>query len=281
MFQFTISAYLTDEPTDTHVIVVDGSDRIVVSFRGTTSGKNLKTDIRISQRPLEQVIPTAEIAQPSQGIIELMDSRAWKRSRVHSGFSAAYSSVSTELIKNVRKLYEDKRRPVFLTGHSLGGSLATLCSLDLHISLGLHSSEIFVSTFGAPRLGNRVFQQLYDETILSCWRIVVAPDMVAKLPRFGYKHCGKKVLLTADGDLFIDPNALELKLWSGDKPGMLYHRKASYLLAMRAWCDLHHGEQYVPEFWGWPFSPDDSRRYVQDTHFTYVTTNTFHRSPHP
>mmetsp|Transcript_5164 Transcript_5164/g.15445 ORF Transcript_5164/g.15445 Transcript_5164/m.15445 type:complete len:813 (-) Transcript_5164:115-2553(-) len=261
VFTFEIAAYFADKPTDTHVIVVDGSDRIVISFRGTTSGKNLKTDIRIAQRQLSQVIPSSKAYEPCPERKELMDSKIWKASRVHSGFSAAYLSVGSDLIAKVKDLYEKKQRPIFLTGHSLGGSLANLCSLDLYVSLGLQNKEIFVSTFGAPRVGNKHFQVMYDEAIPSCWRIVVGPDMVAKLPRFGYKHCGKKVLLTASGDLFIDPNALELKLWSGEKPGMLYHRKASYLLAMRAWCDINHGEEYVPEFWAWPFSPDDSRRF--------------------
>eukprot|EP00188_Purpureofilum_apyrenoidigerum_P001342 Plantae.Rhodophyta-Purpureofilum_apyrenoidigerum.ctg17283.p1 GENE.Plantae.Rhodophyta-Purpureofilum_apyrenoidigerum.ctg17283~~Plantae.Rhodophyta-Purpureofilum_apyrenoidigerum.ctg17283.p1 ORF type:complete len:818 (-),score=148.80 Plantae.Rhodophyta-Purpureofilum_apyrenoidigerum.ctg17283:91-2544(-) len=261
VFTFEIAAYFADKPTDTHVIVVDGSDRIVISFRGTTSGKNLKTDIRIAQRQLNQVIPSTKLESTLPARQELMNSKLWKASRVHSGFSAAYLSVGKDLIAKVKELYETKQRPIFLTGHSLGGSLANLCSLDLYVSLGLQNKEIFVSTFGAPRVGNKPFQMMYDEAIPSCWRIVVGPDMVAKLPRFGYKHCGKKVLLTASGDLFIDPNALELKLWSGEKPGMLYHRKASYLLAMRAWCDINHGEEYVPEFWAWPFSPDDSRRF--------------------
>ncbi len=277
VFKFKIAAYIKDKPTDTHALVVDGADRIVLAFKGTTSTQNLKTDINMFYSKLKNVLPTKlgedDIegdAQAEEG--ELTKTKEWKRAKIHKGFAVAYGAVGPELLSVVKKLVDAKRRPIFLTGHSLGGALATVCSLDLFARLGITRREIFVSTFGAPRVGNRAFHRLYDEHVPIHWRIVVGPDVVAKLPKLGFIHVGKKVLLTKDGDLFIDPNSLELNLWSGDAASILYHRKASYLLAMRAWCERHHGDEYLPEFWPFPVSKDDTRRFQHAMTKTNLST---------
>ncbi|KAA8496867.1 Phospholipase A1-II 1 [Porphyridium purpureum] len=263
-FDFTISKLIQHKATDTNAIVVDGSDRIIVSFRGTTSAKNLKTDIAIKLRRLDATIPTARdearigFAEDLQWVYE---NPLYTKGRLHQGFSEAYQAVAEAVLIEVRDLYKAKRRPVFLTGHSLGGCLATLCSLDLALSLGLGKRELFVSTFGSPRLGNAQFRELYNQIVPIHWRFALTPDLVTKLPKIGYKHCGKKVLVTTGGELFLDPNALELKIWHGETASVLYHRKASYLLAIRGWCELHHGDEYVPPFWAWPVGPEDSKRF--------------------
>lgn len=54
---------------------------------------------------------------------------------VHSGFLSAYDSVKVKVFSLVDALTADASpaRPwrVFVTGHSLGGALATLCSYEL------------------------------------------------------------------------------------------------------------------------------------------------------
>lgn len=263
VFKFTIADYIKDEETDTHVLIVDGFDRLVVSFKGTTSLKNMKTDVKVFHTALRNLLPTPLPTADDYpaATVELCASKKWRRAQVHQGFATAYRAIASRLLSVLRELQENKRRPVFLTGHSLGGALATVCSLDLFVTLGLTRREIFLSTFGSPRVGNRPFQELFDEAVPIYWRMVVGPDVVAKLPNIGYRHCGKKVFITVDGDLFMDPNSLELNLWSGDTASIQYHRKASYLLAMRAWCEKHHGDEYVPEFWPFPVSQDDAKRF--------------------
>lgn len=268
VFPFVVADYIADKETDTHVLIIDGSDRIIIAFKGTTSTKNLKTDINMFYSSASSLLPSkdpdgAEDEDDERDAMksELLKTYSWKRAKIHKGFAVAYAAISIKLIRVLKVLQAKKRRPVFLTGHSLGGALATVCSLDIYFRLPMNKKEIFVSTFGAPRVGNRHFQLIYNQSIPIHWRIVVGPDVVAKLPKMGYKHVGKKVLITVDGDLFIDPNSLELNLWSGDVASILYHRKASYLLAMRAWCERHHGDEYVPEFWPFPVSKDDTKRF--------------------
>lgn len=129
--------------------------------------------------------------------------------------------------------------------------------------MDLTAEDVVVITFGAPRVGNKEFQNIYDERISSHWRVVIAPDLIPSLPKVGYVHVGKKVLLTASGDLFIDPNSMEMSLWGKQAQSLLYHRKSSYLLAMRSWCKRHDKGAYKPPFWEWPVTEEDSKRFPE------------------
>eukprot|EP00180_Rhodochaete_pulchella_P000675 Plantae.Rhodophyta-Rhodochaete_pulchella.ctg15038.p1 GENE.Plantae.Rhodophyta-Rhodochaete_pulchella.ctg15038~~Plantae.Rhodophyta-Rhodochaete_pulchella.ctg15038.p1 ORF type:complete len:783 (-),score=113.47 Plantae.Rhodophyta-Rhodochaete_pulchella.ctg15038:2726-5074(-) len=263
IFRFRIVKFLKDKATDTTVVVVDGDDRIIVAFRGTASKKNLQTDLKIKQTALTDVCPSEEFDRPLGGCTydAIMESRTFQHAAVHSGFAEAYTNVAPGVIAAVKSLYDTVKRPIFFTGHSLGGALAVLCCLDVALVSGLGEGDLAVTTFGSPRVGNRKFHDIYNSVVPNTWRIELAPDLVCRLPKAIYVHVGRKVLLSANGDLFLDPNALELNLWSGNASSMVYHRKASYMLALRAWCENHHGEDYVPEFWPWPISADDSRRF--------------------
>jgi hypothetical protein len=75
---------------------------------------------------------------------------------VHRGFLDDYNSVAVQVfvaVNQIRERYGSKR--VLVTGHSLGGVLATLAAIDLK----LHDSfsDVMVITFGEPRLGNAQF----------------------------------------------------------------------------------------------------------------------------
>jgi len=54
---------------------------------------------------------------------------------VHSGFLSAYDSIKVKVLNLVDTLTADasEEHPwqIFVTGHSLGGALATLCAYDL------------------------------------------------------------------------------------------------------------------------------------------------------
>ena len=78
---------------------------------------------------------------------------------VHRGFLDDYNSVAVQVfvaVNQIREKYGAKR--VLVTGHSLGGVLATLAAIDLK----LHDSfsDVSLITFGEPRLGNAQFAPL-------------------------------------------------------------------------------------------------------------------------
>ncbi|CAN0253869.1 unnamed protein product, partial [Discosporangium mesarthrocarpum] len=91
-----------------------------------------------------------------------------------------------------------------MTGHSLGGALATLTTLDLVREYP--GVQITMYNFGSPRVGNRqareAFVDLYDSLVGDSFRVVNDLDVVARLPRgrrasrvIDYEHAGCTVMV--------------------------------------------------------------------------------------
>ena len=82
------------------------------------------------------------------------------KANVHAGFQRVYMSVREDLLALVEAVLTKRRRKLRITGHSLGGALATLFALDAVTSLA-SPRDVCVTTFGSPRVGNRAFAALY------------------------------------------------------------------------------------------------------------------------
>eukprot|EP01133_Synstelium_polycarpum_P006189 gene6189-7169_t len=65
-----------------------------------------------------------------------------------------------------------------VTGHSLGGSLATLAGY--HLSLTYSNTSVY--TFGSPRTGNAEFAKLYNDQVKQSLRFVYSEDTIPHLP---------------------------------------------------------------------------------------------------
>lgn len=333
-----MARYAIGRRTDTHALVVDAPDRIIVAFKGSTNLADLRTDISVFTVDIETVLalplsgalrtgegatltddaeagatpegtggaggdgggdqerasaaagaagglhgdggdvpppsnpnptptPTSGAAPISSAPSSSAGSRylraamrqaSWfsllldklrGRATVHTGFSSAYLSVRREVVESVMALYRERPRPIWLTGHSLGGALATLCSYDLARRVAVPAEEISVVTFGAPRVGNAAFREVYNNLIPRHWRVVLASDVVTKLPKLGYLHVGNQALLTNEAQLFIDPSFVELKWFHWKDTSIRTHRKGNYISAMQEWCRTEHGPLYAPDFW--------------------------------
>lgn len=170
-FKFRVTAAINEPETDTQVLVIDGSDRIIVSFKGSTSLRNLRTSLAGHRRRLSKVVPTAsEDTRESEAIRwHKLFGATYSSACVHAGFAHAYASVAVRVLAAVRTCLERESRPVMLCGHSLGGALATICSLDIWGTLRLSRRHILVSTYGSPRVGNESFQKLYDSAVPLHW----------------------------------------------------------------------------------------------------------------
>jgi len=108
-----------------------------------------------------------------------------RRQRVHSGFWRALNSVWPQL----DKILQAYQCPVYFTGHSLGGAVATLASLQYKATA--------VYTFGAPRVGNAEVARRFNQT--NCYRFMNDKDIVPKVPPKNcideYRHGGKVITL--------------------------------------------------------------------------------------
>ena len=69
--------------------------------------------------------------------------------KIHSGFNEAFSQVSVE-IQTILNKEEYKNKPLFITGHSLGGALAVIAAKKLTHKGGMAACY----TFGSPRVGD-------------------------------------------------------------------------------------------------------------------------------
>lgn len=64
---------------------------------------------------------------------------------------------------------------MYLTGHSLGGALATLAAYDVARALQElpeRKAEVACYTFGAPRVGNYAFARAYAAAVPDTWSII-------------------------------------------------------------------------------------------------------------
>lgn len=111
--------------------------------------------------------------------------------KVHRGFYQQYTSIQDTVIEFIYK-YQPLR--LVITGHSLGGALATLFSYDI-IRDGLYKGHLNCVTFGSPRVGNIRFARHYNSIMPNNIRIVNGDDLVTTLPPWWmfYKHVGLRI----------------------------------------------------------------------------------------
>jgi transcriptional regulator of met regulon len=138
--------------TNTQAILVGNDERLILAFRGTEtdSFQDLKTDAKAVS------VPDAS-------------------GRAHKGFIEAYEEVSGEIesfLASSKKLAE---LPLYLTGHSLGGALATTAARKMQHAGGIAACF----TFGSPRVGD---ENWIDGMKTPLYRIVNAADAVTMLP---------------------------------------------------------------------------------------------------
>ncbi|CAK9098918.1 unnamed protein product, partial [Durusdinium trenchii] len=137
---------------------------IYLSFRGTVSQENMITNLKAELVPLT-------LGASAQG-------------QVHRGFQDAYLALRPRLLTKLDEVTADPsllpaRVLVRATGHSLGGVLAMLACYDLRSCRGVTCECV---TWGAPRLGDGGFAELWNAAGIKLARLVNRFDVVPRLP---------------------------------------------------------------------------------------------------
>jgi len=109
--------------------------------------------------------------------------------KVHRGFKEAFEQVWPDLLPYITQL-ASRGCKIWITGHSLGAALATLCSSRYDHAQGVY-------TFGSPRVGDDEFKEKLDVKI---YRIVNNDDIFCQVPPRGrYVHVGQLKFIDRDG----------------------------------------------------------------------------------
>ncbi|KAG2495123.1 hypothetical protein HYH03_006733 [Edaphochlamys debaryana] len=195
--------FIDAEDTDTQAFVHlnHATCEVVVAFRGTQMDlknhpKDALNDLRALLVSPEEAIFGA-VPHAPQGPLQLL-----AKPHVHLGFQACYKSVFQDVRRAVADVLsrdpEGKWR-VVLTGHSLGGALATLAAYDLaNIYQNAAQDRVVCYTFGAPRVCNGSFARSYDQLVPNTWRFSNVNDVVPMVPlvHWSYCHVGRNVRIT-------------------------------------------------------------------------------------
>ena len=115
--------------------------------------------------------------------------------KVHRGFKKEVDDLWPEL----EEALTSNTKPIWFTGHSLGGAMATICAGRCLLS-HIRSEPEGLFTFGSPRVGDRRY---VNYTNIPHYRWVNNNDIVARVPPFwlGYRHSGKELYLDRYGRL--------------------------------------------------------------------------------
>ena len=114
--------------------------------------------------------------------------------QVHTGFYQAYDAVSGQVISAVKSILSaHSTAGVFVTGHSLGGALATFAAADIKRNIG--NSKITIYTYGSPRTGNQAFTDYLFSILGNGNRVTHYNDIVPHNPpaAFGFNHFADEI----------------------------------------------------------------------------------------
>ena len=165
---------------------------VVVAFRGSQSPKSLDgfKDWLLTNANNLLVVP--------EGRAGTDFAAAGVGARFHRGFLEALAEIWDPLHGAVRKALEVNDRPLWVTGHSLGGAIALLAAWRFQQQfVPVHE----VMTFGAPMIGNAAAAQAFEREFPNrIFRYVDVEDPVPLLPTVSlvantYQHCLNEVLL--------------------------------------------------------------------------------------
>ncbi|MFT2110134.1 lipase family protein [Marinomonas sp. 2405UD68-3] len=123
----------------------------------------------------------------------------------HRGFWNALMDVWAVLYDRCNMLQQQKKRPVFFTGHSLGGAMATIAAAHF-IQQDKPFSSVY--TFGQPRALTRETAQLFNMECQSrFFRFHNNNDLVTRVPArlMGYSHVGSYLYISEEKAIHREP----------------------------------------------------------------------------
>lgn len=182
---------------NTQAYLAHNSENIVVAFRGSEGPNSIDglKDWLLTNALNLLITPEGELSTEFIA--------AGVGARFHQGFVSAITEIWPELYPAVKAEFESSDRPLWVTGHSLGGALALLGGwLFKRKFLPVHQ----IVTFGAPMVGNQEVAAAFDREFPNMiFRYVNGPDPVPLLPMMSlvsndFAHC-ERLLVVGDAEM--------------------------------------------------------------------------------
>jgi len=146
------------------VVAQYGQDECVLAFRGSKTLLNYLLDdfYFVWTQPYNSTCPEC---------------------RVHKGFYDSWLSLREQTFADLTALGCDKK-PIRVTGHSLGAAIAVIASFELQE----HYTLKHVYTFGQPRVANQAWVETFQRNMATIpyFRVVDYMDAVPHLPPKGF-----------------------------------------------------------------------------------------------
>jgi len=137
--------------------VLQSETHVIIAFRGTSTTSDWVSDAMASQVNYRW----ADHAGMS-----------------HRGFSNIYRSARDGILGLLKGINTDKA--MYVTGHSLGGALATLCGMDMAANTEFRSPAVY--SFASPRVGDPDFAGAFQSKVGRSYRVHNRFDVVPLLP---------------------------------------------------------------------------------------------------
>lgn len=159
---YTIEAKSVFDEWETFGFILESPEELIIAFRGSSTATDWIANITASQVKYPYVKEAGY---------------------THRGFTGVYSSARTGLLAALRQLPAEKQ--LYVTGHSLGGALATLCAIDIAANTSHASPHLY--TYGSPRVGDPLFAKVYPQYVPVSYRVANPFDIVTHVPPSIYK----------------------------------------------------------------------------------------------
>jgi hypothetical protein len=178
--------FYEEKSCDCQVYVWNANKKIFVIFRGTEHIKDLIVDIDVRTEPLE-IKSNTEHINPV---------------RIHQGFHRQFFSIEDRLTNFIKKSVDDGSTEMFVSGHSLGGALASIATY--YYSKLYPQLYIETYTYGSPRVGDEEFAN--DKCHKNGYRVFNYYDPIPMIPITSrFQHVCATPVCINDSSPFYNP----------------------------------------------------------------------------
>lgn len=183
------------KPYDDHgYIAVDDVHRtVVLAFRGAQSATNWRHSLNAHH----------------------VDSDFCDDCKVHNGFWKMWTDIREKVFADVdRTLAKYPGYRFVITGHSLGGALATLAAGSFRMRDDRYANLTEVFTYGSPRVGTGMTAAFLTRQSDKSYRVTSGKDLIPRLPPafLGYLHVSPEYWIK---NYFTDPKPGDIDVLTG------------------------------------------------------------------